>query len=161
MKAQNQNKLVSAVLMTVLGVLFLIWKNGVVSIAMTVLGALLIVQAILDIVHKAYVSGAIRAAIGVAIIVFGWALVTITLYIMAAVLLIYGILQLVGALKDLDKDSKLLAKILAFIEPAICLFISICLLFNQGGTISWVFIVAGIFLIIDGVVALVGCLANK
>lgn len=161
MKAQSQNKLLSAILMTVLGILFLIWKGSVVSIAMTVLGVLLIVQAILDVIHKSYVSGVIKGVLGVAIIVFGWALVTITLYIMAVVLLIYGVLQLVDALKGLDKDSKLLAKVLAFLEPAICLFISVCLLFNQGGTISWVFIVAGIFLIIEGIISLLGCLANK
>lgn len=163
MKAKNQNKLISAVLMTVLGILFIVFKNEVISIALTVLGVLLVVQAILDFIHKAYVSGVIRAVIGALILVFGIGnlLVTVALYVMAAVLLVYGILQLIGALKALNKNSSLLAKIFAFLEPAVCLFIAVCLLFNQGGTIAWVFIVAGIFLIIDGVIALIDCLANK
>lgn len=163
MKAQNQNKLISALLMTVLGVLFIIFKNDVIGVALTVLGVLLVVQAVLDFVHKAYVSGVIRAVMGALILVFGIGnlLVTVALYIIAAVLLIYGILQLIGALKAITKKSKLFAKIFAFVEPAICLFVSICLLFNQGGTVAWVFIIAGVFLIIDGVLALIDCVANK
>jgi uncharacterized membrane protein (DUF2068 family) len=100
---------------------------------------------------------------GALILVFGLGnlLVTVALYVIAAVLLVYGILQLIGALKALNKKSKLLAKVFAFLEPAVCIFVAVCLLFNQGGTVAWVFIVSGIFLIIDGVIALVDCLANK
>ena len=163
MKAQNQNKLISAILMTALGVLFIIFKNEVISIAMTVLGVLLVVQAILDFIHKAYVSGVVRAVMGALILVFGLGnlLVTVALYVIAAVLLVYGILQLIGALKALNKKSKLLAKIFAFLEPAVCIFVAVCLLFNHGGTVAWVFIVSGVFLIIDGVIALIDCVANK
>ena len=163
MKAQNQNKLASALLMTVLGVLFIVFKNDVISVALTVLGVLLVIQAVLDFVHKALVSGVVRAVIGALILVFGLGnlIVTVALYVIAAVLLVYGILQLIGALKALTKKSNFIVKIFAFIEPAICLFVAICLLFNQGGTVAWVFIISGIFLIIDGVLSLIGCLFNK
>ena len=161
MKAKNQNKLISAILITVLGVLFLIWKSDVISVAMTVLGVMLIVQGILDLVHKNIVSGVIRVALGILIIVFGWAFVTIALYVMAVVLLIYGIMQLISTIRNLASEKSLVAKIVGFIQPALYLVIAACLLFNQSGAITWVFILSGIFLIIQGVLALIDCLSSK
>ena len=161
MKVKNQNKLIAAILVTVLGLLFLIWKGGVISIAMTVLGVMLLVQAVLDVIAKDYTAGAIKAVLGVAIIVFGWAFLTIALYVMAAVLLVYGILQLIDAYKAYPKQKSLTAKIVGFIQPAIYTLIAVCLLFNQGETVSWVFIIAGIFLIVQGVLALIDCVTSK
>lgn len=161
MNVKNQNKLIGALLLTVLGILFLIWKGGVISIAMTVLGVMLIVQAVLDLIAKNYVPCVVRGVLGVVIIVFGWAFVTVALYIMAAVLLIYGILQLIEAIKAYPKQKNAVSKIVGFIQPAVCILISVCLLFNQGGTISWVFIIAGIFLIVQGVLGLIDALTSK
>ena len=49
MKALSRNDLVAAILMTVLGALFIIFQGGVIEIAMTIFGVLLIVQAVLEI----------------------------------------------------------------------------------------------------------------
>ena len=162
MKAAKQNKLLSALLTTILGVMFLIWKGGVVSIAMTVLGVALIVSAILDILHSKIVPCVVKAVIGAVIIVFGWAFVTVALYIMAAVLLIYGILQVVEFVQR-NKKRKLRPStvLICLAQPIVSIVVAACLLFNQGGTISWVFIIAGIFLIVDGVLALADCLSSK
>ncbi|MBE6533873.1 MAG: hypothetical protein E7678_02755 [Ruminococcaceae bacterium] len=161
MKTQSTSKLIAAILMTVLGIMFIILKGDVISIGMTVLGIMLIVQAVLDIFSKKYVSVVIKAVIGILIIVMGWLFVTVALYIMAAVLLIYAILQLFDVIRALPKLKTVLAKVVGFIQPAVYLAISLCLLFNQGGTISVVFIIAGIFLIIQGVLALLDCLATR
>ena len=42
------------------------------------------------------------------------------------------------------------------VQPIIYVLVAFCLFFNQGGTLSWVFTVSGIFFIVDGVVALIG-----
>lgn len=161
MKVKNQNKLIAALFLILLGVLFLIWKGGVISIAMTVLGVMLIVQAVFDVIGKNYVGCVVRAVLGIVILIFGWAFVTVALYVMAAVLLIYGILQLIEAIKVFPKQKSLTAKIVEFIQPAICIVIAVCLLFNQGATVSWAFIVAGVFLIVQGVLGLIDALTSK
>lgn len=161
MKEQGRNDLIAALLMTVLGVLFLVLKADVVSVAMTILGVLLIVQALFDLLAKQYVICVIKAVIGVLAIVFGWWLVDVALFIFAAILLIFGILQLIVAIKALVSSNNILAKVLVFIRPALYLVISFCLLFHRGTTVTWVFIIAGIFFILQGVISLVNYFATK
>lgn len=151
---KKSENLVFSVLMIVLGVLFIVYKNGVIGIAMTVFGVALIVSAILDLMHKDIVPCVVKAVIGVVVIIFGWTLVSAAIYIMAALLLIYGILRLYLAIKNrtlLDTKSK----IINYVDCALYIIIGICLLFNQGGTIDWIFILSGVFLIINGVLALI------
>ena len=161
MKSKSTSKLIAAILMTVLGILFIVFKNDIIGIGMTVLGAMLIIQAVLDLIGKNYVSAVIKAVIGVLLIVLGWLFVTVALYIMAAVLLIYAILMLIEVIKALPKLKTALAKVVGFIQPVGYLVVALCLLFNQGGTVAFVFILAGIFLIIQGALALVDCLATR
>lgn len=153
---KTSNKLLSAVLTIALGILFIILKANVVSIAMTLLGAALIVSGIIDLVHKQLAPGIVKAIIGVAVIVFGWTLMSIAIYIMAALLLAFGVVQLVQAIKE--KQNNTMKKVLSFIEPVLMVVVACCLLFNQGGTIAWAFIVAGVVLIVEGIIALIGCL---
>jgi len=54
MNKLKQNKLLSAVLTVIVGVLFIIYKAQVISVAMTVVGAILIVMAIVDIINRDY-----------------------------------------------------------------------------------------------------------
>ena len=161
MKAQSRNDLVAAILMTVIGVLFLILKAEVISIAMTIFGALLILQAVLDLIAKQYVMAVVKGVIGVAVIVFGWVLIDIATIILAIVLLIFGLLQLIESIKALPEAKNLVAKILGFVKPGICIAIAVCLFINAGSVINVVFIIAGVFFIIQGVISLVDCLATR
>jgi uncharacterized membrane protein HdeD (DUF308 family) len=43
-------------------------------------------------------------------------------------------------------------------QPVIYILVAICLFFNQGGAISWVFILSGVFLILDGIAGIIGAL---
>lgn len=146
------SNLITAILTIVIGVLFVALKGGVIGIAMTVLGVGLIVWAVLDIIDKNNTSGIIKLVAGIVVIVFGWTLASIVLYVMAALLLVYAVYQLYGLITDKVKDF------VKFIEPSVMALIAILLLFNQGGTVAWVFIVAGIFLIVEGALALINCI---
>ena len=161
MKEQKQNKIISALLTTALGLIFLIWKDGVIGVAMTVLGALLVIQAVLHLIHKNYTSAIIKAVIGILVIVFGWALASAALFVMSAVWLIYGVMQLIDALKIMKNVKKTAAKVVLLIQPVIDILIAGSLLFNQSGTVAWAFILAGVFLIIQGVLALADALFTK
>ena len=146
------SNLITAILTIVIGVLFVALKGGVIGIAMTVLGVGLIVWAVLDIIDKNNTPGIIKLVAGIVVIVFGWTLASIVLYVMAALLLVYAIYQLYELVTNKVKD------VVKFIEPGVMALIAILLLFNQGGTIAWVFIVAGIFLIVEGALALINCI---
>lgn len=143
------SSLITAILTIVIGVLFVALKGGVIGIAMTVLGVGLIVWAVLDIIDKNNTPGIIKLVVGIVVIVFGWTLASIVLYVMAALLLVYAIYQLYELVTNKVKD------VVKFIEPGVMALIAILLLFNQGGTIAWVFIVTGIFLIVEGALALI------
>lgn len=146
------SSLITAILTIVIGALFVALKGGVIGIAMTVLGVGLIVWAVLDIIDKNNTPGIIKLVAGIVVIVFGWTLASIVLYVMAALLLVYAIYQLYELVTNKVKD------VVKFIEPGVMALIAILLLFNQGGTIAWVFIVTGIFLIVEGALALINCI---
>ena len=45
-----------------------------------------------------------------------------------------------------------------YIKPVIGMAASVCLLFNQGGTVAWVFVVTGIIFVIEGILILMDCI---
>ena len=152
---KNSEKLLQAILTIVLGVLFIVFKNDIIGITMTILGIALIISAIIDLVHKQVAPCVIKAVVGVVIIVFGWTLMSAALYIMAALLLIYGILLLYQMIKENKERIENADKALGFIKPILYIVSAVCLLFNQGGTIEWVFILSGLFFVVEGIISLV------
>ena len=143
------DRLVIAILAIVLGALFIAYKSAVISIAMTVLGITLIALSVVDFVNKDDLHGVINAVSGIVAIVFGWLLVSVALYVLAVLLIVYGA---VSIYKLFNANCKVP---LEFLPHALCLLIGLCLLFNQGGTIAWVFIVSGVALIVHGVITLI------
>ena len=89
MKNVNSTKLLSAILTILVGMLFLIWKGAIVSIAMTVIGVLLIIAAVMNLIRKNYTACVIGAVFGVMVLCFGWIFLSVALYVLAAILLIY------------------------------------------------------------------------
>lgn len=158
---KKNNQLISAIITIAIGLLFIVCKNDIIGITMTVFGVALIVSAVFDFVHKQIVPGVVKSVVGVVVIIFGWTLMSAALYIMAALLLIYGLLLLYAAIQNRGLISDKVDKVLSFVQPSVYIFVGICLLFNQGGTIDWVFILSGIFLVIEGIVALVQYLKKK
>lgn len=154
-------KIISAILTLVLGILFIVLKGQVVSIAMTILGVLLIVLGIMNLTTKLVAPGVVKIVVGALVILFGWVLVSAALYILAALLLIFGILQLYAQIKLNTKGARIIDTIFAYALPIICIVIAFFLFFNQGGTVDWVFIVAGVFTIIEGILMLANSLRKN
>ena len=96
---KTSEKVVSAVLTIVLGILLVVLPNRIVEICMTVLGIVLIVSGILNLIDKMVMPAVVKIVVGALIILCGWVLVSAVLYIVAALLLIYGILQLYARIK--------------------------------------------------------------
>ena len=153
-------KWIAAILTILIGVLFIVMKSGVIGVAMTVLGAVLIVLGLLDLLQKEIPPAVVKIVIGALIILFGWTITNAVLYIVAALALIYGVLLLYQLVKCRKKGSCLLDTLLGYAVPVLFIVIGLLLFFNQGGTLNWVFIVAGIFTVIEGGLMLIDAI-NK
>ena len=154
-------QLISALMTLALGILFVILKAEVIGIAITVLGVLLIVVGVLDIVRKALVSGVIKAVLGVAILIMGWLLLDIAITILGIVLLVYGVLELIRRLTAKKRGMKLWAKVLALVEPVLCIVASVVLITSGGSALGWAVLIAGVVFIIEGVLGIIAALGAK
>lgn len=143
------NRTLSAIATIILGILFLIFKGEVISIAMTILGIALIVLAVMDFLNNKTTPAIVKLILGLIAIVFGWFLVSLALFVLAALMLVMAIMEIIELSKFVNQSF------MVYIAPALKIVVAVCLLFNQGGTINWVFIVTGIALIAQGVLDLI------
>ena len=157
----SSDKLIEGALTILLGILFLILQGEVIKVAMTILGVVLIVMAVLDLLDHQTFPAIVKAVFGVVVLIFGWALTTAALYILAAVLLIWGIYELYAKLKIHLKGNSVGLTVTLYIAPILNIVLGLLLLFNQSGTVAWIFIVVGVLLIIDGVMLLCDAFSKK
>ena len=157
----KSSRIISALMTLALGILFVILKQEIIGIAITVFGVALIITAVLDLFRKNITAGVIKGVLGVVVLVLGWALLDVALLILGIVLLIYGILELIRRIRIGKNGGKLWAVVLGLIEPVICIAASIFLITSRGEAITWTILIAGIFLIVDGILALISALGSK
>ncbi len=131
-----------------IGVLLLILKVRVVSIVLTVLAVVYVVLGILDLTKKQTVRGIVRIIVGVAIGLCGWFLISLALYAIAVIMIICAIAGIVNL-----RQSKTSFGV-DYFQPIALAVIGICLFLHQGAAVEWVFIVAGICFIINGIIGL-------
>ena len=148
--------LVSAAVKLVLGILFIILKAEVVGIGITLLGVALLVMGILDLVHSDIAGGIIKIVLAVAVTLIGWLLLEVALIVLGVVLLVNSVLDIVKIVMTAVKHKgiNILAVVLGLIEPALALLASIFLITSSGTAIEWAVIIAGVVLIINGIIAL-------
>lgn len=157
----KSNKLISAILTVVLGLLFIVFKGGVIEWAMTVFGVALIVMGVLDVLKQNVVPGVVRAAIGVLVILLGWLLLDVAMIILAVVLIAYGVLQVLEILKEKGNNKSVVELILQYAQPAINVLIGICLLFARGSVVNVICIIVGVIFLIQGILALLDFLKKN
>lgn len=157
MKKSKKEALFTALSLIAVGILFVIFKSEIISIALTFIGGYLVVWGIVNVINKLFYNGIVKIVFGALVLVAGWLFIQIALYLLGAFLLISGASDLYRIFKN--KIKKVTISFIArIIQPIIYVMVAVCLFFNQGAALSWVFIVSGIFLMLDGVVALVGAL---
>jgi uncharacterized membrane protein HdeD (DUF308 family) len=156
-KSNKSNELLTAIALILIGGLFIIYKGEVISIAMSLIGITLVVLGIIDILRARVFSGVVKLVFAALVVLAGWLFVTLALYVLGAFLLIAGITQLI-AISKLKIKKLTLPAIMHIAQPVIYILVAICLFFNQGGAISWVFILSGVFLILDGIAGIIGAL---
>ena len=148
---RKTEKILLALGVIALGVLLVVLRDKIVSSLMTVLGLGLIAYAIVDFVNALVPPAVIKLAFGVVVILCGWLVVASVLYVLAAIFLIAGILLLYEKLKGRVRCRSLVDTLYQYAVPAIILLIGVLLFFNRGNTVGWVFVLCGIFTVVEGV----------
>lgn len=145
-KKANPN-LVTAILYILVGALLIIFKGGMIDIAMTIAGAFFVISGILDIVKKNYTSGGISLAIGLAIIILGWVAAAIVLLVLGILIAVKGILALVEVLKAKKPRA------LDLLFPIATAVVGLGIAFGNG--VDIILVICGVLLAVDGVLGLV------
>lgn len=158
---QRKDDLISAVISMLVGVMLVVMKGQVVSIAITVFAVIVMISAVIDLVNKLINSAIAKAVIGVCLLIFGWVFVSVALYLLAAGIIIFGLLRIVNMHKVLPEDLTHEQKLFAYSRPGITVLAGICLLFNQGGAVNWVFILTGVLLVAEGILDVADALKKK
>ena len=155
------DKIISAVTAITVGVLLIVLKNGVLFVLNAVVGIVLLALGVLDLVKKEVKLGVIKCVAGGVTLAFGWFILQAILYVFAALLLVVGVCWIYDLIRCGVKFTTDWRTALEFLKPALCLFIGILLLFNQGGTVDWIFIVCGVSTVVEGAVLLFTTLENE
>ena len=152
---KKNGNLIASIVTILMGILFCILKEGVIDIMMTILGVLFIVGGVIALLSGGTVYGIVLIAIGVIIIIFGWAIKTVVFYVIAILLILVGVLQIAALLKENVKGTKPIFTLIIYLVPILRIAIGVLLFFNQSGTINWILYVTGILLIVDGIIGLI------
>ncbi len=148
-KKLNDQAIINAIALIVLGILFCIFRAGMINVLLTIVGVVLIGLGIYDIVKKNYIAAVIEIILGIAVIVCGWTILDIALLVLGIGLVIYSVYQIIMIAKDFKKKGWM-----ALIKPVITLIIGIFLIVAKWLLVDWVFIVIGVIFIINGIMAL-------
>ena len=133
-----------------IGVLFVVFKAGMLNWLLTVAGIVFIALGVYDIIKKNLTNGLIEVAIGVIIILGGWLFVEIVLIVFGALLVVKGITDLVPLFQSSSKN------VMAIIIALLTIIAGILLIVSKWVVMDWFFIVIGVMFIIEGALALFG-----
>ena len=138
------SNIISAFIYITIGVLFCIFKQEIVSWAMTITGILLIVKGVMDAISNRTTPAVIAIIIGALLFALRFILVDFIVKVFGIILVVSGISQLANGTKK--KAISLITCLLTVIGGCLIIFFS-------GETLSLMFIISGILFIIDGVIA--------
>ena len=149
-KKINDQAVISAIALIVLGILFCIFRAGMINVLLTIVGVVLIALGAYDIfVKKNYVSAAIEIILGIAVIVCGWTILDIALLVLGIGLVLYAVYEIVMIAKNFKKKGWL-----SLVKPIITLIVGIFLIVAKWLLVDWIFIVIGVIFIVNGIMSL-------
>jgi uncharacterized membrane protein HdeD (DUF308 family) len=149
-KKKTDAALISALLYVALGVLLIVFRSGMLGIAMTIAGIVFVVSGILEVAKKNWASGAISLIIGIAILVLGWVAAQIVLLVLGILIALKGIIALVEAL------GKKKVTLLGVLFPVLTIVVGLMLAFGNG--LDILLVICGVLLALDGVIGLINAI---
>ncbi len=155
----QKGNVASAIGSILLGILLIIMKGKIITVAITILAVFVIIGAIADFMTGLTNIAIMKSVAGVCILVFGWIFASLAFYILAAGIIVMGLLQISAIKKTMPVNLTVAERFQEYFKPGLMVVAGACLLFNQSGTIAWAFIATGVLLVINGLMTLTG--ANK
>ena len=149
-KKNTTTVLFSSLLYIIMGILLMVSPGQTLNIAMTIIGIFFVVSGTLDVVKKNYVGGAVSLIIGIAILVLGGQALKIVLIVLGILIAVKGLITLVEVLGKKKKNA------LEVVFPVLSIVVGLALAFGNG--FSYIMLVVGALLVIDGLIGLVGAL---
>ncbi len=147
---KRTEKFIAAITTIALGVLLIALKGDTVQILTSIFGVMVLVLGVLDLVAKDTRIGLAKCAVGIFILAFGWLLLSAILYVVAVLLLIAAIWWICDLWRSRCFYLLSWRSIILYVQPILLALVGIFLLFHQGEAMDWIFVVAGIFTVIEG-----------
>ncbi|MBQ8374608.1 MAG: hypothetical protein IJX98_03405 [Clostridia bacterium] len=157
---KKTEKIITAVTAVALGVLLVSLKGETLKILTSVLGITIVFLGVLDLFIGDKKIFFVKCGVGLLVVLFGFFILEAALYLIAAALVLFAIWQIYGYLKCGLTPKLNAPSIVAYAKSVLCILIGFFLFFNQCGEAEWVFVVAGIFTVIEGGVLLIDALAE-
>ncbi len=148
-------KLIVALGVMVLGVLFILLQDKFIGILMTAVGICLIALGGIDVFHGQIAQAVVKLVSGLLLIICGWTLVEGVLYILSAALLIFGILAIYDKIKHGYRKDVLWQTLVSFSLPVLAAAMGILLLFQALIDVGVLLILSGFLLLCAGGLLLV------
>ena len=148
MAKKSNSELISSLLYILIGVLLVIFRDRTLGWAMTVAGVLFVVFGVLDLLKSNWAGGAVSLIIGISIIVFGWVLTEIVILVLGILIAIKGTVALIEAIRNFKKN------VVDILFAVLTIIVGLLLAF--GELLSVMILVAGVMLMFDGVLGLIG-----
>ena len=152
---KNQSNLTTAALYVIVGILFCIFRAGLLNWLLTIAGILFLVVGIMDLIKKDVTGGVVSIVIGLVILLGGWLFLEIVLLIFGILVAAKGVLALLAALKPKKKN------IWEIVFSAVTIFVGVMLVVSKWAMVDGLFVVIGILMVIDGVVEMIGIFGTK
>ncbi len=149
-------KLIVALTLMALGVLFILLKDSFIGILMTVAGVSLAALGVVDIFYQRVPLAIVKIISGVLLVICGWLIVEAVLYILSGGLLICGVLALYDRIKNKAWCGSVWQTVLEFATPTVCIALGVLLLFQAAIGVAVTLIFCGILTIVEGGVLLLG-----
>ncbi len=151
---RKNSNIIAAIVLIAIGLLLIVLKGAILRIVISLFGAAILLGGILDFTRGLSLSGTPKSVAGLFILAAGWLFVSLSLYVVAAVLLLFSIRELIFLWQAGRPYGNWLQFLPIYAKPLCSLLAGMCLLFNQNGAISWVFVVTGVFLLMEGILML-------
>ncbi len=154
-------KLIIALGVMALGILFILLTDKFIGILMTVAGGCLIALGVVDIFNRRVVQAVIKLVSGVLLVICGWTLVEGVLYILAGVLLVFGILAVYDKIKNGSGCVTLWRNLLSYAVPVIGVAIGVLLLLQGLVDVGVLLVISGVLLVVAGAIILIETLLEE
>ena len=146
-----KKKNLTAIILIVLGVLFIIFKLDLIKYLISSFGLLFIIFGIIDLINKRENIAIGEIIIGVLLIALSWLLLDICLLMIGITILVYAVRKLSFALKLTKHVDSIYKKIELVAFPLISTILGVLLIIGRWELGNTLCIIIGIIIILNGI----------